>query len=259
MQTPIEVISGFGSPTNSYLAAIQFFREERNTLSKEEYEDAIAKIIGADTAPSFRNEKESALHFLYVVQETVRAFNSGVIPDMAEIWELAQNRVKYMIECSPWAIKEYTSAETSNINVPNAAPKRKKGAKKDLADTLYRKMNDGKNDRIAIIAALIDEVGMSKAGATTYFHNLRKKYGFAGPVTKKKRGRKTASVVPTSVSKPNQKKVGGLTKGQIATAIYAEMKDKPKSEVVARIVAETGTTPAGANTYYCAARKQVGE
>lgn len=254
MQTPLEIIAGYGAPTNSYLAAIKHFGE-RESLPKQVCESRIAEIIGAEIAPSLSNEKEANLYFLYTIQETVRAFQGATIPEMADVWDEAQSRAKKFIETHPWTIKEYNNESVDPIT---NQPKQRKGAKKEQSEELYKEMNDGKNDRVAIIQAFMDQLGMSKAGATTYFHNLKKTFGYAGPVTEKRKREKKAEV-PKPKSAAKKAKRSGPSKGELARRIYTEMKGSPKADIVARIVEETGTTPAGANTYYCAAKKEHGE
>ena len=84
MQTPLEIIENYGAPTNSYIGAIGYFRDRRN-LSKKQYEKGIADIVGAEQIPSFSNEKEARLYFLYTVQETIRAFQGDTIPEMVDV------------------------------------------------------------------------------------------------------------------------------------------------------------------------------
>lgn len=260
MRTPLEIIGDYGVSTTSYLRAIQEFNgildEDPILLRKEEYEEKIAEIVGGDHPPRYRNEKEARIYFLYVVQETIRAFQTDV-PEMSDVWEDAQARAKKMIEEQPWSIKEYFTEDSGEPKLDAAGnPKRRKGAKKEEAEALYVKMNDGKNDRPSIIAALVDEVGLSKAGATTYFHNLKSKFGFAGPKTEKKKRKPKVKADP----KPKtEKKKRGPTKKQQAVEIYTRLKGQPKDVVMAEIMQQTGTTKAGANTYYCSCRNELGE
>lgn len=260
MRTPLEIIADYGVPTTSYLRAIQAFNDDEKpiVLRKEQYEKGIADIVGGDHPPSYSNEKEARIYFLYVVQETIRAFSQGTIPEMDVVWEDAQNRAKNMIANQPWAIKDYAAEDTGEPKLDAAGnPKKRKGAKKDEAEALYRRMNDGKNDRVAIINALVEEVGMSKPGATTYFHNLKKQFGFAGPNAEKPVRVKKA--VPQPTPKKTKQKRSGPTKSQLAKQIYTSLKGRPKEEIIAEIVAQTGTSRAGANTYYCSCKKELGE
>lgn len=259
MQTPLEIIESYGAPTNSFIAAVNYFRYERGALSKEEHESGIANIIGTEITPTFTNEKEAEMYFLYAVQETIRAFSGGNIPDMSDVWSEVQRRATHFINENPWSIKTYASEEEVIEDAEGnktVKVKRKKGAKKEQSAAIYKKLNDGTNDRNTIIDAFINDLGMSKAGATTYFHNLKKKFGYAGPkVEKPKREKKVVADKPKA-KKATRKK--GPSKGAIASEVYASMPGADKADVIAKIIEKTGTSPAGANTYYCAAKKELG-
>lgn len=263
MRTPLEFIADYGVSTTSYIRAIQDFNDldDPIILTKAQYERGIADIIGGDHPPSYRNDKEARIYFLYVIQETIRAFQQQGIPEMDEVWEYAQTRARKMIEKQPWSIKDYFTEDKGEPKLDAAGnPKKRKGAKKEEAEALYRELNDGTNDRPAIIAALVDEVGLSKAGATTYFHNLKKKFGFAGPKTERKKAERKVKSAPKP---PDHKAIGkkrkGPTKADQARTIYQAMKGQPKAAIIAEIVAKTKTSKAGANTYYCSCKKELGE
>lgn len=254
MQTPLEIIEEFGCPTDSYIRAVHYFRQDYRDLSKVEHEKVIADIIGGDHAPSYDTEKEAELYFLYTVQETVRAFLGGTIPEMSDVWETVQHNMKEFMGKNPWCVKDYQSKLTTEAD--KETPRRKKGAKGAKAREIYIGLNDGKNDRPTIIQAMIDQAGMTKAGATTYFHNFKKEYGFTGPKTERpKREKKQTASAP----KTKGKKRSGPTKGQLAREVYIEMKGSPKKDIIARMVEYAGTSPPGANTYYCACKKELGE
>lgn len=251
MQTPLEIIESYGSPADSILRAIRYFRHERKPLTKIESEEGIAKLLDSDHVPSYSNEKEAEARFLYLVQETIRVYSNGLIPEMDKVWKEATRRCNVFIERSPWAIKDYGVEET----VDGEQPKIRKGAKKQIAHELYQRMNDGTNDRNAIIEALMAEADMTKSGATTYFHNLKKEYGYAGPKTERPKRSKTIAAKKAPAKK--QKRSKGPSKGAIAHEVYLDMPGAEKADVIAVIIEKTGTSPAGANTYYCAAKKAV--
>jgi hypothetical protein len=259
MRTPLEIIADYGVSTTSYIQAIQQFNniDHPIVMEKSQYEESINEIIGGDTPPTFSSDKEARIYFLYVVQETIRAFGQGIIPDMADVWVEAQRRAKIMIQEQPWAIKEYNTETTGEPKLDAAGnPKKRKGAKKVEAEALYKRMNDGQNDRNAIIDALIADVGLSKPGATTYFHNLKKQFGYAGPEPVKKKAKKKLSAPSTPKS---TKKVIRPSKSEQARRIYTDLRGRPKEEVIAQIIKQTGTSPGGANTYYCSCKKELGE
>lgn len=257
MKAPLEVLEEFSIPTYSFIAAITHLsniEEKRGWWRQDEYEKFTAEVIGLTSHPQFENQRTARLYFHYAVQETVRAFvnAAGELPDMEEVWVDVERRVREFIVANPWSVKEFNGEQTDE----NGNTKPKKGEKKEQALSLYRKMNDGKTTRTQIITSLIEEVGMTKAGATTYFHNLKKEYGFSGP---KEERRKRAKKVSISKSVKRAKKDKGPSKASIAEKIYLEMRDAEqfgKADIITRIVEEAGTTPAGANTYFCAARKK---
>lgn len=247
METPLQIIESYGAPTTSFIRAIMYLREEARPMSKKQMEQEIARLLGADHAPSFDNEKTARLYFHYLVQETIRAHNSGVIVEMDKVWEEAQNRAATWISKNPWSVKDYASSTDANGN-----PRRKKGAKLEGAKDIYQRMNDGVHTRKDIIQEFIDVLEMTKAGATTYFHNMKKEFGFVGPEPEPKVKEEKGETAPAP---KKEKKVKGPSKGAIAKEIYNTNPNAPKEEVIKKIIEATGTTPAGANTYYCAAKK----
>ena len=247
MLTPLEVIASFGAPTDSYIQAIHHFRRKSTPMSRDQHIQGIADILGADAflfSPDV-NDKEVELQFLYVVQETIRAFNTGTIPEMDEVWKEAFRRKVEYIQITPWAIKTYEGEEDEDGNVVV------KVDKKQMSEDLYLKMNDGEHTRTDIIDAFVEQVELSKPGATTYFHNLKKIHGFSGPSSV--RTTKSGGTIKGSTVKGKK----GPTKTEIAVAIVKELPDASKEDIIARIVEEANTTPAGANTYYCSAKKIV--
>jgi len=242
MKSPLEVLNDLGAPTHSYIRTVQFFSEKEWT--HKQYERTIAKILGVPKIPPFDTNKEARLYFLYLTQETVKAFLGQDVPDMDVVWDKAVNDAKIFITDHPWCVMDYTS------NTDGETPS--KGAKKDRAQELYLSMNDGTHDRHAVIQALIDEVEMTKAGATTYFHNLREQYGFAGPLNKKTPKKRITTSKP--IVKPKEKRE---SKGIIAKRVYETMAGSPKEEIIVAIMQQANTSKAGANTYYCKWKKEL--
>lgn len=246
MNTPLDIIAGYGVSTTSYIRAIQELNAPGRLFNSQlKYEQEIAKIVGSDHPPSFSSFNEARICFLYIVQETIRSSLVG-IPDMDSIWVDSQQKTKRLIEKQPWIVKEYDNSESANSS-------RGTLSKKDRAERLYKEMNTGDNDRSSIIEAMVSEIGLSKAGATTYFHNFKKQFGYSGPESKQKKRTK----IDRPVSKPPKQKIAkGPTKAQIAREVYQSMIGEPKEKIIAEIVARAGTTPAGANTYYCSCKKE---
>jgi hypothetical protein len=241
MKTPIEIIQSYGIPTHSHIKAIQFINDTAVDLRKEQYESVIQEIIGSNKPPHYSNDKEAKVYYKYTIQETIRAFKQQDVPDMENVWITVITNAQTFIFNNPWSIKEYVEENIDSEG--NTKPKRE--SKKVQAENLYQQMDNGINDRQTIIAALIEQVGLTKTGAPTYFHNLKKQFGYKGPET-------------TRGGSPLMKRNGGKSKSKIAKEIYIKMKGQPRKDIITAITNEAETSPAGANTYYCKAKKEVG-
>lgn len=120
--------------------------------------------------------------------------------------------------------------------------KQKKGAKKNNAARLYRQMQND-HTRSEIIAAYIEQLDMTTAGATTYFHNNEKEYG-------------PCKVVAGT----GKKKGGGRTKKDDAVDVYKDVYLTTKKDDIITLLSEKlNTTMQGAQTYYYAAVAVVGK
>jgi hypothetical protein len=79
------------------------------------------------------------------------------------------------------AVVEGVDVKVAVKTAADGSVKIKKGGKEVLAEALYAKYVDSLNgaeyNNQAFIAILVKELGMSKAGATTYNYNMKKKHG----------------------------------------------------------------------------------
>lgn len=170
MKTPLEVIKGFGAPTDSYIAAVGFFNE-KPMMTKEEYERGYSEIIYGEGTVEFLTHKHARFFFLYAVQETIRV-SQHAVPDMDEIAKDVEFRVNALEAKHPEMFKDY---ETGEVKMDaTGKPKPKKGAKKDHAKRVYADEIHGRGlSRKDAIALLAEKVGLTVAGASTYYANLK--------------------------------------------------------------------------------------
>lgn len=237
MKTPLEMIASYGAPTHSYIAAIAYFSEKPD-LSKVEYESNIKDIIGLLTPPSLPSTYEARILFRYVVQETVRSHQLEAIPNMDEVYKLALDKTKKFVEEYTWAQTNYNCV--NGITFTNSEEDcSRKGDKKTITEKIFKDLVAQKASRSAIIDVFINQVGMSKAGATTYFHTLKKQFGFSAIEEKQK---------PATANKQ-----------QIAEKIYLEADDKSKTNIINIFVKELQTSKMGAQTYYYTCKKKFKE
>lgn len=188
MKAPLEVIADYGIPTNSWLEAAQFVltadedidyqRPGMGSLPKEEYAKRVAEVLGLSAVPEYETQKIARVYFGYTIQETVRNFLSGDRPDMEFLWMDINRRALKFITENPWSVKEYVSEDDDGEPKLDAAgnPKQKKGAKKELAKKVWADNADKQTTmkRKEWIALLCEEVGLTPAGASTYYANLKK-------------------------------------------------------------------------------------
>ncbi len=173
----IDQLVAWGIPVDNDCQAIQAIRNHdpasgllwTEELSKEEKEERIALLLGIEK-PNFPNDKHARVVYGYAVGESVRL---GRPVDPADIFA----KVEKLIGEMPWVVKEYeTYAHEDHGPVKLdavGAPKRKKGAKKALAIEVYNREKGTERTRKEWIDLLMEEVGLSKAGASTYYASLK--------------------------------------------------------------------------------------
>ena len=159
-----------GIPTRSAVAAIQYI-SDRGHLSVDRYNKELSNIT--DTPIQITDVHLARFTYLYTVQGIVQKSMTTDNIDLTEVVTQAKSNAKNYLAENPWV-----TAEAEDVVKTDAAgnPKRKKGAKQEEAARIYKENKDTV-DRKQIIEMFIKELDMSKSGATTYFYNMRKKFG----------------------------------------------------------------------------------
>lgn len=168
----LQTIQNYGIPTNSYIKAVQFVNDQ-GLLSQEEYQRRVGELLGQDV--TFTDEDQARLFYLYVVQETVRA---GDEADIDTVKQEAERRVGDFNENMSWVFvtaEDNKSEEDKSSNKTDAQgnPKPRKGRKKELAKQVWNENKDKGLTRKQFIELLVEQVGLTKAGASTYYSNLK--------------------------------------------------------------------------------------
>lgn len=237
MKPPLQVIADYGCPTHSFMAAIQHF-SSREDMSHEQYQQGIKQIVGMDEVPNMTYVMSRTV-FLYLVQETIRQHLQGVIPDMDALFVECINKAQTHIENNPWAVMRFTTNLSSNTSMEEGEPgttQISKGGKKEITERIFKEMKEQGASRHDIIQAFEEATGMSKAGATTYFHALKKEIGF--------------------IDRSRKEKIKKESKQDIANRLYQEATDKSKETLIPLFAEQLGTTKQGAQTYYYACKKR---
>jgi len=176
MKSPLEVIEEFGAPTHSYIEAVQHFNDRVN-LTQSEYEKGYNDIIGTVTKVEFNDHTLARYHFLYAVQETIKASFDGV-PDMVVVVDEIEKHVAKLKASYPYLFKNSISPsgkpEPKQMDAAGL-PKRRKGTKKKLTKEVYVEFIEGKDlTRKEAIAILVEKVRLKETVASTYYSNCKK-------------------------------------------------------------------------------------
>lgn len=246
MKTPLQIITEYGCPTDSFVAAMQYFGN-REDLTHEQYLKGIQDLIALPDLPTIESYHFSKVLFLYIIQETIRAYILGIIPIMDDIYTLSIKKTQKHIEDNPWSVTRFNInhglQEHEEIDPETGAilPVKSKGAKKDVTERIFNELKSKGASRQDIIDQFVQQTGMSKAGATTYFHALKKELGF---VENESANTKT----------PKQE-----SKQEIANRLYQESSDKSKSTMIALFIETLETSKLGAQTYYYTCKKKFND
>jgi len=165
----IQKLRDLSIPVSSPVKAIQYLNS-REDMKLEQYNNIVSELT--DSTTSFENQRQAKYSFLYLVQNIIKKSNNTNVLDTKMLLSESTFQAKNYIQNNPWV---FAQAEVVTKVDSNGKPKRKKGAKQIAALEIYKaNINE---DKKVIIQMFMDELDMSKAGATTYFYNAKKQVG----------------------------------------------------------------------------------
>lgn len=177
----IEQIKAYEIPHTSYIRAIRYMLDDPGNYAEMDPQAVVVMIenltgVNLQFNPDALSE-ETKIHnyytLLYVVQEAIRHNNENKPLGPRQLLTLAETRARDWIRTHKWVFAKPEVEE--KIDEFTGKPKMKKGKKRELALEIYKKNRD--KDKKEIIELFQKELDMSKSGATTYFYNMRKKFG----------------------------------------------------------------------------------
>lgn len=173
MNNIIETIElGFGLPINSRTQAIQEYGNRAQNGAFENYGNVLRGILGID-CQELENEDHARIQVGYVIELAIGAHLANKEIDPKQLYDEATSRAKLFVKDNPWHFAK--KMEEVKLDA-DGKPKAKKGAKQVKAYEVYCRLVQEDANRKTIIQAFQDEVNMTKAGATTYFYNMKKRY-----------------------------------------------------------------------------------
>ena len=185
---PIKVLEHHGYRTDrGWMRPVRDFTDESDGVwSQKQYENFIEKLLNERV--TFETHEQAEYVARYFVQGLAKFHTDhpDTMMDVDAIFLTATEYAKDFIRRMDHGDLGYMRAKPEGEKTvdENAPPdiddrgnrKRKKGAKKQMAAALYEAERSALT-RKEMIAKFMDEIGMSKAGATTYFHNNKAEYG----------------------------------------------------------------------------------
>lgn len=218
---PIIQIQKLGIPTDSYIAAAVAAGDFRNSSDLVKYNSMITAITNA---PSSIPELPLAqMYFGYLIQEHVRNFSGTNQLNKEEVERLAISRAEKFVLEQPWHWAE-DAAEAANDKVSN----------REEAMRIMRMFPDG-TERSSIIAAIVNQLEVSEATAMGYLRTALKDEAVEITVNKTPKINKKAAALELVRANPHL----------------------DKKTLVGMISKQFDTSPAGAQTYYYAAIKEL--
>lgn len=172
MNDPIKVLTELGLSTDSQMRMVLQVKNESPFVNwkKQDFDSASERLCDQPVPSS--NRQEAKYIFLYIAQDIIVTEKKGLVADPADVLAHANdkwNRFKVENEIALRLEEDYE---------PEAGELRKSrsGTKSQIAYQIFCEHVNDEDSRKVIIEKYKTELDMTAGGATTYFHNMRKKY-----------------------------------------------------------------------------------
>lgn len=170
MHKIIETIRDQEVPIHSAVAAAQHLGLSGiGELSVRDYKARIKEITTKDV--SYDKDEMYRMVYGYLVTEAIKESNHTDKLDAEVLYTTAVEKATKLVKDNAWM---FAKAETEERLDNEGNVKPKKGAKKELAKKVYNEqIKDKITSRKEAIEVLVKEVGLTPAGASTYYANLK--------------------------------------------------------------------------------------
>lgn len=163
-----------GVPTDSVIRGAQHVNDLQ--LSADQAKKLIIDMTGEHVGAG-NHIMRLPLVYGYLVQNVLKAHVAQQSAQMLDLLVKAKTQADALLEEQTWM---FLADEDARADIENADPevvkagKAKKGARKVLGLRVYSEKIDGKDlTRKEAIAILVEEVGLTPAGASTYYANFK--------------------------------------------------------------------------------------
>lgn len=156
-------------PHQSMVIDMQHVMDNHRGLEPSEYR---VRIIELTHRGDELLDREAEYIYLYLIQETLTTYfnNKDQQINMGIMYNIAERKAIDYIEANPHLFVE---SEATTIDSSGKA-KPKRGSKKDKTCKLWAERQDDNLSRQEWIKLLMEEVELTKGGASTYYAKLKK-------------------------------------------------------------------------------------
>lgn len=170
IESAVEVLkTEYKLPVTSVVQTMQELGER--TL---DWEVVIAKLYGVKEITPFKNDDLAKCVGRYFIQNILRQHAAGEYAEfprnLEELYLNSINQASDYIEKNSWVFARPEVEERLNAD---GTPAPKKGDKKTMAIEWWKNLKDKNIKRKDAIKQLVELTGMSDAGASTYYANLK--------------------------------------------------------------------------------------
>lgn len=171
--TYLDILENYGLDVNSEVHSIRKIKEEGG-LNSVDYKRRIVELTDKDC--DLTDELELKFTYLYMVQNIIRISKNTEVLNIEDVYIRSYDQAVDFLLQNEWVrLSDEKLVEEGKVKTDCLGkPKRKKGVKKDMALDFYKK-NVGSVEwtRKEWIQQLMDYVGLSSNGASTYYANLK--------------------------------------------------------------------------------------
>lgn len=173
LEQAVKTLEAAGVPTHSVIRGAQHVNGLM--LTAEQAKPLIKAMTGEEV--NGQHVMHVPLVYGYLVQNILKAHVAKQTASLVDLLVRSKEQATKLLEEQAWMFIVDTDARQE---IENADPEvvkagmAKKGARKVLALKIYREKIEGKNlKRKEAIAVLCEEIGLTPAGASTYYANFK--------------------------------------------------------------------------------------
>lgn len=174
----IQAIEQLHIPTNSFLSAVRYTKDNLAGLTQNEYDSMYHRVAGVEFTS--KNEQEAYYNFLYLIQTIVREFKNNQELDMGAIVRTANEQanrflIDYDFSINAGSRVEQVMEVVDGVEVlVNKQVVKKTKSNKDLVKELVEATENMSKTKAEMVTLIMESLKVSKSNAGVYLYNYYK-------------------------------------------------------------------------------------